>query len=56
MAGDVETEGLLTRGATVFDRRARREWRTNMEVVTTIDPGWVRRQLSQLIAGCDTTR
>lgn len=37
MAGDVETSGELTRGATVFDRRERREWRTNMEVAIGVD-------------------
>jgi len=36
MAGQVETEGLLTRGVTVFDRRPVPEWRPNMEVATTI--------------------
>jgi len=37
MAGDVETAGLLTTGATVFDRRPQPQWRANMEVVTSID-------------------
>lgn len=37
MAGDVETQGLLTRGATVFDRRARKQWQCNMEVAVDID-------------------
>ncbi|MDP6442193.1 MAG: nucleoside hydrolase, partial [Pirellulaceae bacterium] len=37
MAGDVESSGDLTRGATVFDQRPNREWRMNMEVVHTID-------------------
>jgi len=34
MAADVETEGELTTGATIFDRRRRqvRQWRPNMEV------------------------
>ncbi len=32
MAGDVETEGELTRGMTVFDRRVPQEWRSNLEV------------------------
>ncbi len=35
MAGQVETEGHLTRGVTVFDRRAVPEWRPNMEVATS---------------------
>lgn len=34
MAGDVETQGELTTGATVFDRRRAPAWRHNMEVVT----------------------
>jgi purine nucleosidase len=33
MAGDVETVGDLTRGATIFDRRRVPAWRCNMEVV-----------------------
>lgn len=37
MAGDVETRGDLTKGATVFDRRATPLWRPNMEVVTEVD-------------------
>lgn len=37
MAGDVETSGELTRGATVFDRRERKEWRNNMEVAVSVD-------------------
>ena len=37
MAADVETSGELTRGATVFDRRAQREWRMNMEVAMQVD-------------------
>jgi inosine-uridine nucleoside N-ribohydrolase len=34
MAGDVETQGELTLGATVFDRRRVPAWRHNMEVAT----------------------
>ncbi|MBN1395251.1 MAG: nucleoside hydrolase [Pirellulales bacterium] len=34
MAGDVETQGELTLGATVFDRRRAPAWRHNMEVVS----------------------
>ena len=37
MAGDVETGGMLTTGATVFDRRERQQWQTNMEVAVDID-------------------
>lgn len=37
MAGKVETRGDVTRGATVFDRRLRREWQLNMEVAIDVD-------------------
>lgn len=36
-AADVELSGELTRGATVFDRRRIREWRTNVAVCTKVD-------------------
>lgn len=36
-AADVELTGELTRGATVFDRRRIREWRTNLAVATKVD-------------------
>lgn len=37
MAGDVETAGEITLGATIFDRREHRSWATNMEVATKIN-------------------
>ncbi|MDM4016618.1 nucleoside hydrolase [Roseiconus lacunae] len=37
MAGKVETQGVLTCGMTVFDRRLRPEWQTNMEVALKAD-------------------
>jgi inosine-uridine nucleoside N-ribohydrolase len=37
LAVDVETEGLLTRGMTVFDRRPNREWRPNIDVLLDVD-------------------
>ncbi len=37
MAGDVETQGELTRGATIFDRRIRQHWQFNMEVAVEVD-------------------
>jgi purine nucleosidase len=37
MAGDVETTGELTAGATVFDRRRVPAWRHNMEVAVDMD-------------------
>jgi purine nucleosidase len=42
MAGEVETSGELTTGATVFDRRQIRMWRCNMEVATHIDVAAVK--------------
>ncbi len=40
-AGDVETRGELTLGATVFDRRRRAEWRPNLALATGIDTAGV---------------
>jgi inosine-uridine nucleoside N-ribohydrolase len=42
MAGDVETRGELTIGATVFDRRPTTTWRANMEVAMGVDPNAIR--------------
>jgi purine nucleosidase len=45
MAGDVETQGSLTRGTTVFDRRARQKWKHNMEVATDVDVTEARERI-----------
>ena len=45
MAGDVETEGELTRGVSVFDRRVMPEWRPNMEVATEINAEAARQYI-----------
>jgi len=37
MAGDVETQGSIARGSTVFDRRQRRGWQFNMEVAVEFE-------------------
>jgi purine nucleosidase len=37
MAGDVETAGDLTTGATVFDRRHAPQWRPNMDVAVELN-------------------
>jgi len=42
LAGDVETQGDLTLGATIFDQRAVRTWTPNMEVMTTVDAAGVK--------------
>jgi inosine-uridine nucleoside N-ribohydrolase len=44
-AGDVELSGELTTGATVFDRRRVREWRTNVAVATKVDTAAVREYI-----------
>ncbi|MGH7135328.1 MAG: nucleoside hydrolase, partial [Pirellulales bacterium] len=41
MAGDVEVQGDLTLGATVFDRRPAPEWRPNIDVATSVDSAGV---------------
>ena len=45
MAGDVETTGELTMGATVFDRRRVPAARHNMEVAVDMDADAVIREL-----------
>lgn len=49
MAGDVETEGELTRGMSVFDRRVPQEWRSNLEVATSIRVEAARQYLIDLL-------
>ena len=56
VAGDVETEGELTRGATVFDRRIVPEWRPNMEVATGINAEAAKQEiLDQLMLAGNLT-
>jgi non-specific riboncleoside hydrolase len=45
MAGDLETAGELTMGATVFDRRANASPRNKMEVAVTVDATALRDEL-----------
>jgi purine nucleosidase len=47
MAGDVETRGDLTLGATVFDRRRIPAWNYNMEVAVDLDPAKIAQQVIQ---------
>ncbi len=44
-ACDVETQGELTRGATVFDRRSRQKWQFNLEVATSVDAEEIRERI-----------
>jgi inosine-uridine nucleoside N-ribohydrolase len=51
MAGDVETLGELTVGATVFDRRPEFRGRTNMEVAIDVDAAAVRDAVVRGLSG-----
>jgi inosine-uridine nucleoside N-ribohydrolase len=50
MAGDVETQGELTAGATVFDRRQVRQWRSNLDVVASMDLTAVKDSILRILA------
>ncbi len=49
MAVDVELDGKLTRGMTVFDRRHRPAWRPNLEVVRDVDAQGLIDYLSNVL-------
>jgi inosine-uridine nucleoside N-ribohydrolase len=49
MAVDVEVDGDLTRGMTVFDRRLNPSWRKNIDVLSDVDPQGVLDYLSQML-------
>jgi len=49
MAGDIEVSGELTNGATVFDRRIPRTWRTNMEVAIGLDVEAARNEFYRML-------
>jgi inosine-uridine nucleoside N-ribohydrolase len=51
LAGDVETHGELTTGATVFDRRPEFRGRTNMEVAMNVDAAAVRDAVVRGLTG-----
>jgi inosine-uridine nucleoside N-ribohydrolase len=50
LAGDVETRGELTAGATVFDRRRIPVWRRNMEVLVDMQQPQVVEQIMHMLA------
>ena len=52
MAGDVETRGELTAGATIFDRRRVPAWRHNMEVAVDMHKDAVIEAIIRGLAGC----
>ena len=45
IAGDVEVQGELTQGMTIFDRRPQPEWSCNMEVAKVIDVPRIRQNV-----------
>ncbi len=47
MAGDVEVEGLLTRGMTVFDQRNQPVWANNIDVVVKADADEILQRIVQ---------
>jgi inosine-uridine nucleoside N-ribohydrolase len=49
MTVDVEVEGILTRGATVFDKRRTTRGRPNIEVVTDVDPAGILAYFHALV-------
>lgn len=49
MALDIEVEGELTRGTTVFDRRTNPEWRKNIDVMTEVDSQGVLDYLTSML-------
>jgi purine nucleosidase len=51
-AADVELSGDLTRGATVFDRRRIRQWRTNLAVATKVDAAAVQDCILRAMTAC----
>ncbi len=50
MAAEVETQGELTTGATIFDRRQLRQWRSNVDVVTAMDATSVKDCILRTLA------
>jgi inosine-uridine nucleoside N-ribohydrolase len=50
MAVDVEVNGTLTRGMTVFDRRGIPRWQSNIEVVTEVDTQGVLDYMTEIIS------
>lgn len=49
LAVDVETEGRLTRGVTVFDRRQNRTWHNNVDAIMDVDAQGVLDYFTQVV-------
>lgn len=56
LAADVETQGELTLGATVFDRRGAPQWRPNIDVATSVDAAGVTAAILRGIAHAGAAR
>jgi inosine-uridine nucleoside N-ribohydrolase len=56
MAFDVETDGTLTRGMTVFDRRGIPRWQTNIDVLREVDPQGVLDYFCRVLRRATATR
>lgn len=54
MALDVETQGELTRGTTVFDRRRTPNWQSNIDVLTDIESQGVLDYVSQRVRATES--
>lgn len=48
MSLEIELQGTLTRGATIFDRRGLERWQNNIDVVDSVDPHGVLDYLAQV--------
>ncbi len=55
MCCDVETNGELTRGVAVFDRRALPDSRANLEVASTVDHAYLRSTILRSLASAGAT-
>lgn len=51
MAIDIETQGEITRGMTIFDRRSKRLWPINIAIATKVDAVGVRDYFSNVLSG-----
>ncbi|QGJ72089.1 Pyrimidine-specific ribonucleoside hydrolase [Planctomycetales bacterium 10988] len=52
MSADVETNGFLTKGMTVFDRRVHRKWKANLAVAMEMDSDQVYETILKALARC----
>ncbi len=55
LAIDIETEGKLTRGMTVFDRRAKPSWRGNIDVLHDVETQGVLDYFASIISSISSS-